>query len=101
MAGFFYELFYKLGARLYRLGARLVEAVRYTWLNIYALVALAVGVVFAAWVPQTREIFSNLVAGSAFLSGGAGGNDGGEGLGRRRLCTGGGAYPLLRPLLLG
>jgi hypothetical protein len=38
----------------------ILQLVRYAWLNFFAVVSLAVGIVFIACVPQTREILANL-----------------------------------------
>src|SRR5262249_10587787 len=33
----------------------------FLWLNVYSILILAIGVTFAAWVPQARDLFGNLL----------------------------------------
>jgi hypothetical protein len=52
---------------LQTLGRCIIQALRYVWLNIFALISLLCGIVFVAYVPQTREILANLVADPGLL----------------------------------
>lgn len=47
-------------AFLERLGCRVTQTLRVAWLNVYSVLALALGVVFMVWVPQVRDQFVNL-----------------------------------------
>jgi hypothetical protein len=54
-------------SRLQKIVWSLVQVLRHAWLNVFSLLALAAGVVFIVYVPQTREILANLVDKGTFL----------------------------------
>lgn len=44
-----------------------VQVLRHAWLNVYPLIGLAAGVIFVAFIAQTREILGNLEQKGLFL----------------------------------